>query len=247
MISHNELINKRRLLKHLIMLTADLDISKPVLLLDADRTLCREDTGKIVFDRLDLQWHEVKEGFKKNAYTFKGFKIMSDILSSANKNSYMECCFQVASELDLYPGVIEFLLSAKRFLNVIVVTAGCGPIWNMIVSENNINSVYVIAGGHSKCDDFLIGRNEKGYIVDYFQCITDNPVISIGDSDVDTLMLNGSDKKGVVVNHRRNQDLFNNFDKSNIDFQITFEDYYHDGIRVTSFFELNKIIKGEMV
>ena len=242
MISEKESSNKEALSNYLDQIS--LDCSKPVVLLDADRTLCREDTGKNAFRKLNLDLVQIKNGFKEHGYKYQGFKTMSDILSSSDKDQYLSYCKQVAFEVELYSGVVSFLVSSSKIFNIIIVTAGCGPIWENIMLKNNL-SIKVISGGHSKCDNFLIGRGEKGFIAKYFKKTTKKTIISIGDSDVDTLMLKASDKKGIVVNHRKNKDLLSNFYKHQIDFQMSFNEYNHSEIPQITFNELEKTITGE--
>jgi len=235
--------NTAEILKHLKELI--IDNTKPIILLDADRTLCDQDTGRTVFDYLNLDWSTIKKGFKQHGYVYTGFKTMCDVLSTSPKQDYLNSCNKTAANMELYPGAVEFLSNISKQVNTIILTAGCGPIWEEILDLNGVENVTVISGGHSSCDDFLIGREEKGFIASYFKTLTSHSVIAIGDSDVDTLMLLRSDIRGLVVNHKNNGDIINNLGTENIDFQLSFCDFKHEEIKQTSYFDLKQLVIGE--
>ncbi len=243
MINTCETKNAAEILKHLKELI--IDNTKPIILLDADRTLCDQDTGRKVFDYLNLDWSIIKKGFKQHGYVYTGFKTMCDVLSTSTKQDYLNSCHKTAANMELYPGAVKFLSNISKQVNTIILTAGCGPIWEEILDLNRIEHVTVISGGHSTCDNFLIGRKEKGFIASYFNALTSHPLIAIGDSDVDTLMLLNSDIRGLVVNHKNNGDLINNLGTESIDFQISFSDFKHRKIKQTSYFDLQQLVTGE--
>jgi phosphoserine phosphatase len=146
----------------------------------------------------------------------------------------MEFAEEIAQSIDLYPGVENFLKKVKTLADVVIISSGIKAILDSIFAQKGLSEIPRIAGTHLQNDDFLIGREEKGLICQFFKSQGDT-IIAFGDSDVDTLMLQKADHAVVVVNHRNNEDLMPNLESHPAVSQISFKEFTHPGIPVTSF------------
>ncbi|MHA1149207.1 MAG: haloacid dehalogenase-like hydrolase [Promethearchaeota archaeon] len=216
---------------------------KCVILLDADRTLCEIDTSRILNELVNINFEEIKGGFVKHGYTYPGFKNMAEIYSRLSLSDYIKFSQETADQVELYPGVFEFLNESKEFADLCIVTSGVKRIWENILKRIGLEHVNLIGGTHSDLDNYIIGRDEKGQIAEFF---SQNGQISVafGDSDVDSLMLKAAKHAIVVVNHRNNADLLPHIKDHSSLYQISFKDYYHDGIKVSDFRKISNLIKN---
>jgi len=214
-----------------------------VILLDADRTLCEIDTSRILNELVNINFKEIKGGFLKHGYTYSGFKNMADIYSRLDVLDYIKFSQKTADQVELYPGVFKFLKESKKFADLCIVTSGVKRIWESILQKYSLEHINLIGGTHTKLDNYIVGRDEKGQIAEFFSQIG---LISIafGDSDVDSLMLKKANHAFVVVNHRNNADLLPHIKNHSSLYQISFKDYYHDGIEISNFEKISNLIEN---
>ena len=218
------------------------DFSKNcVVLLDADRTLCELDTSRILNEMANISFTEIKDGFVKYGYTYPGFKNMAEIYSRLNIPDYERYSKETAKNIELYPGVLDFINSTQEFADICIVTSGVKKIWEYILINHDLENVLLIGGTHDKIDDYIIGRYEKGQIAEFFAS-SRQILIAFGDSDVDSLMLKRANHSVIVVNHRNNADLLPHLKNHSSLYQISFKDYHHASIRITDFKKVSKII-----
>lgn len=214
-----------------------------IILLDGDRTLCEIDTSRILNKMVNINFGDIKNGFVKYGYTYPGFKNMADIYSRVRISDYIKYSKKTADMVELYPGVIDFLEEAKQFANLCIVTSGIRGIWGAILEKHKIHYIQLIGGTHNELDDYLIGKVEKGRIAEYF-CKDGQKLIAFGDSDVDSLMLKVANHAIIVINHRNNADLIPHLKEHPSLFQISFKDYYHEGIEISDFKKISNLIKN---
>lgn len=201
-----------------------------IILMDADRTLCNIDTSRILTDMAKIDFSKIKKGFQKHGYTYNGFQNMALTYSQLSIEEYLKYSEETASQVNLYPGVINCINGARDFADIIIVTSGVKGIWDFILKKTGINEVFLIGGTHTEIDTYIIGREEKGMITNYFNDIG-KTTIAIGDSDVDSLMLKNANNAIIVLNHRNNADLLPHLFYHPSLFQITYKDYFHENIR----------------
>lgn len=240
MIPEDQNSNQEILFKYLLENSNKIN-KKSVILLDADRTICEEDTSRILNDLGNIDLKRIKMGFQKHGYTYDGFYLNAKIYSEMEVKKYKELSKIVASQTILYPGVVDFISDVQRIADVIIVTAGIKEIWKNIIKERKLVDVVLIGGIHDQCDDFIIGRHEKGIVCDFFKNMG-KKVVAFGDSDVDTLMLQKADKAIVVVNHKNNWDLIPNLKNHKSLYQISFKDFTHSGLNQIRFEDIIKEI-----
>jgi len=235
MIPTTESENQERLLTYLRSNFTSNGKSTMVLL-DADRTLYEGDTSRILNEKAQINLAEIKKGFETHGYTYPGFYLMDQIYSRVEIARYHQYCEEIAQTTEFYPGVEKFLMDVKQIADVVVVSGGIKAILDALFSYKKLTTIPRIAGTHFQLDNFLIGRNEKGLICDYFKSQYKR-VIAFGDSDVDSLMLQKAHHAVIVVNHHNNKDLLPNLQCHTALSQISFKGFLHPGIPTTSFQE----------
>lgn len=233
MIPATEQENQQNLLAH-IQSQYKLNGISNVVLLDADRTIYETDTSRILNEKANIDLAEIKRVFEKSGYVYESFYQMNQIYSRIEYNLYLKFSEEIANNIEFYPGVEEFIKNVKSRADVFIISSGIKAIVDSLFSKKGLREITRIAGTHIKKDNFLIGRNEKGFICDYFKSLG-KKVIAFGDSDVDTLMLQKADHAVVVVNHRNNQDLIPLLINHPSLKQISFKDFKHPSIPITSF------------
>ena len=208
--------------------------NKPTtILLDADRTIYEPDTSRFLNDKANINLSEIKKGFEIG-YTYNGFYLMNQIYSRIEFNNYRKYSDEIAHALQFYPGFESFIKKAEALADVVVVSSGIKAIIDSFFTQRGLSHIPRIVGTNVHQDDFLIGRNEKGLISEFFRS-QGKCVIAFGDSDVDTIMLQKAHHAVVVVNHRNNQDLIPHLKKHPAVSQISFKDYFHPEIPKTSY------------
>lgn len=214
-----------------------------VVLVDGDRTLTPEDTSRSFLERASLPLAPIKESFQHHGYTYPGFLFHASVYLQVIEPHFSNLCREVAASVTLFAGAAEFLRRAAQLADVYVVTAGVAPIWSYLLEREGLDSVRVLGGIYHGAR-FLIGREEKGQICQYLQT-QGCRVVAFGDSDVDTLMLQGADRAVVVVNHRRNDDLLPHLHGRAQLFQIALGEHVHTGLPRIDFLSAAQMIEGE--
>jgi len=176
-----------------------------VILVDGDRTLTEEDTSRLFLERAGLSLAPIKEAFANHGYSYPGFLFHASVYLQVPEPTFGLLCREVAAAVNFYGGAADFLRHAAQCADVYIVTAGVAPIWSNLLARARLDSIHVL-GGIFPGARYLIGRDEKGRICQHM-IEQGRRVVAFGDSDVDTLMLQGAEKAVVVVNHRRNADL----------------------------------------
>jgi len=216
---------------------------RTVLLVDGDRTLTPFDTSRIFLDRAGLPLAPIKESFQQHGYSYPGFLFHASVYLQVQEPRFSRLCRDVADSVPLFAGAAEFLRRAVQRADVYVVTAGVSPIWSYLLERERLSSVQVL-GGIFHGARFLIGRDEKGRICQHLRA-QGCRVVAFGDSDVDTLMLQGADRAVMVVNHRRNDDLLPHIRLHASLCQIAPGEDVHPGIPRIDFMSADQIFDGE--
>lgn len=223
---------------NLMMEIRQIDLTKisRVILLDGDRTLCEQDTSRLLNKYCDVPLKKIKDSFQKHGYTYPGFFNMCSCYSEIPLHDYYSTSQKIAEEVSFFPGAVAFInqIQNQKSTKVFLITAGIKEIWQRLFKKYNLEDVTIIGGSHIQEDSYLIGRKEKEVITNYFK--TQNKrILAIGDSDVDTLMLQNSDIAGIVINHRQNADLLPNLSDHSALFQICNSEYNHKNIPSTNY------------
>lgn len=202
----NPEINQGKILQK----AADLNVRKgsPVILIDADRTLTPQDSAAELYSSLDsLSWDSFCSGFQHFGYTFEAFREAVIATSVVPSELYRKACSNVVESIQMYSNAIELLKGLHSGPGFpMIVTCGSSTIWRELLNKHGCNQIPIFGGSHFDVDRFLVGKIEKGILASFFKD-NGNPVIAIGDSEVDELMMQQSDIVIMAHNHKRNRDL----------------------------------------
>ena len=176
-----------------------------VFLVDADRTLTPDDTSRTFLRMAGLDPLPIKRRFQRDGYCFDAFRFHTQCHVELGEEAFELLAPQVAASAPLHPGALEFLRAAADRGPTFVVSAGIPAVWRHVLVEHDLGRIGVI-GGIDPRVPFVLGRAEKGLVGRLFksQC---RVVVGVGDSDVDTELLQAAHHAVVVINHHQNQDL----------------------------------------
>jgi len=157
------------------------------LLVDADRTLCPEDTGRLVGQAFGIN-HRIRQIFETLDYQDDAFTAVSSVWSSIPSDAYFRELEIVASNVQIRNSWHEILQIINGLAPVIVVTAGIPQVWRIALSNAGYAQIPVIGGCHRDLDEYAISARAKGDIVSVLRQLG-WVVIAAGDSRVDLPML----------------------------------------------------------
>lgn len=161
------------------------------LVVDADRTLCVEDTGLLVGRALGIE-DSIRRTFEQHGYKDEAFSAVSFLWSAISKEAYVSELERVADGIRLRACWQEILNILADQVPVMVVTAGIPQVWRRILLNAGHGRIPVFGGCHQELDRYAISARSKGDIV----CALREMgwiVIAAGDSLVDLPMLAAAD------------------------------------------------------
>ena len=178
---------------------------RPVFLVDADRTLCSEDTSRVFLRRAGIDPMIIKRRFQRDGYCFEAFRFHAEVHVDLGAEVFDSLAPEVARDVKLYDGAIDFLRAASDVGAVFIVSAGIPSIWREVTARHHLDGVRVIGGIDPRLP-FVFGKAEKALVLEEFLDVSPC-IVAIGDSEVDAGMLAGAHHAVVLVNHRANADL----------------------------------------
>jgi len=213
---------------------------QPVFLVDGDRTLTAEDTSRTFLKRAGLDPMEIKRRFQREGYVFSAFRFHAQRHVDLGEAVFTELAPRVARGCALHPGALEFLRLAAQRARVFIVTAGIPRIWETMLAQNDLVDIGVI-GGIDPRAPFVFGRGEKELVARLFleHALV---VVGVGDSDVDTRLLQLSHHAVVVVNHRQNEDLMPHLQEHSSLRQVVPQGTPHPDVPTLDFLSLPSLI-----
>lgn len=161
------------------------------LVVDADRTLCSEDTGLLVGHALGIEG-SIRRTFELLGYHDDAFCAVSGIWSSIHKELYLSELECVANGIRIRPCWMEILGAVADQVPILVLTAGIPQIWRRVLSNTGHSRIPVIGGCHQELDEYTISASSKGDIVNVLK-EQGWIVIAAGDSRIDLPMLVAAD------------------------------------------------------
>lgn len=200
----------------------------PVFLVDGDRTLSPEDTSRRFLSLAGLDPMIIKRRFQRDGYVFGAFRFHAEVHVSLGEAVFSELAPKVAADALLHIGADEFLRAAIRTGQVVIVSAGIPRIWRCILDRLALSEIAVV-GGLDPRDPFVFGRSEKGQVARAFRGCA-RCVVALGDSDVDTEMMQLADTAVVVMNHHRNSDLLPSLRAHTSLWQVVPDGEPHEGV-----------------
>lgn len=161
------------------------------LVLDADRTLSEEDTGRLVGHPLGLN-ESIRRIFEQGGYLDEAFTDVSALWSAVCSDLYVSELERVADAVQLRPCWQEILGVITKRVPVLVVTAGIPQIWRKVLSNAGHSHIPVIGGCHKGLDSYAVSARSKREVVLALRELG-WVVIAAGDSCVDLPMLRAAD------------------------------------------------------
>jgi phosphoserine phosphatase len=168
--------------------------------LDADRTLAKPDTGRLVGEAFELN-ASIRAVFEVHGYSSDAFRLVSRIWSKVPCEQYLARVEQVASEVTLLDPWSEVLTTLGDRLPILVVTSGIPQVWRQILARQGFAHILVLGGCHVEIDDYLMNAETKRRVVEVVQR-RGKRVIAAGDSLIDEAMLRQADVRVVVPDHK---------------------------------------------
>lgn len=161
------------------------------LVVDADRTLCPEDTGLLVGHAFGIE-NSIRRIFEQLGYQDEAFTAASGQWSAIRKEAYVSELERVADCIRLRACWTEILNIVADQVPILVVTAGIPQVWRRALSNAGHARIPVFGGCHQELDGYAISARSKGDIVSALKELG-WIVIAAGDSRVDLPMLIAAD------------------------------------------------------
>ena len=206
---------------------------QPVFLVDGDRTLSPDDTSRTFARLAGLDPLVIKRRFERDGYCFAAFRFHAEAHLELGNRAFDEIAPRVARDTVLHPGASEFLAAASSAAQVFVVSAGIPRLWRRILDDRGFENVRVI-GGIEPAAPYVFGRGEKAIVARLF-LESAATLVGVGDSDVDTELLELAHHAVLVLNHRRNADLLPHLARHPSLWQVAPNGGAHDGIPLLEF------------
>lgn len=175
------------------------------LLIDADRTLCSEDTGRLVGDEFSINYR-IRQIFEELDYHDDAFAAVSSIWSTIPIDLYLNEIEKIACNIKIRSSWDEILKIINGLVPVIVVTAGIPQVWRTVLSNAGYPTIPVIGGCHRDLDEYAISARSKSDIVSTLRQLG-WIVVAAGDSRVDLPMLAAADTALFVPDSKGSPDL----------------------------------------
>ncbi|GKY91649.1 hypothetical protein MPSEU_000136800 [Mayamaea pseudoterrestris] len=180
------------------------------LLIDGDKTITPQDTGRLFFDHMQrckelyIGSDPLQDIFTRFAgYPFRPFievaMLYSSVMSVAD---YQAFASEVGSkQVMFHKDWVEFLQRLPPFVRPILVSSSIRETWQAaLMSHDLADSMSVIAGNHLELHDYVVDPSAKAIVVEELRrlhrgCL----VMAFGDSTLDVPMLQAADRGYVVV------------------------------------------------
>lgn len=161
------------------------------LVIDADRTLAPEDTGRLVGAAFGIN-EEIRCIFETLGYCEQAFIDVSKVWGKLPSGAYLLAISKAAEGLHLRGVWSEILLRAGARTPTIVVSSGIPQAWRAALDLHSFAEVPVLGGCHPQVDQFLVFPRTKRELVIMLQAAGWR-VLAAGDSPIDLDMLEQAD------------------------------------------------------
>ncbi|KAI0131546.1 uracil phosphoribosyltransferase-domain-containing protein [Daldinia grandis] len=182
---------------------------RSMIVLDADKTLVAEDTGKLFWEMASRYQPEVpndaalKKIFSSRlGYSYSAFR-QAALLYEENfmDDTFDFLCEEVAASVTLRPEFKSLLQRVKEHRHVGALVVTCGPrnIWDKIFKRAGLFEAAKVIGGGRLADGFVVTPEVKASLVHRLQSAYGLHTWAFGDSPLDLAMLDQADEAVVVV------------------------------------------------
>lgn len=174
-----------------------------MLVLDADRTLTAEDTGKLFWELYGSGPSPLDAIFKSSLhYSYAAFRqAVMLVEETCDDEEFNRRCRDVAARTALYPEFVSLLrvVKSQRHVGAVIVTSGLRRIWEEILNREGLSKQVKVVGGGRISDEFIVNPSVKETVVDHLQNFYKKYVWAFGDSPLDVEMLKKANQAIVVV------------------------------------------------
>jgi uracil phosphoribosyltransferase len=186
-----------------------------MLILDADRTLAAEDTGKLFWDCAKdflsqsggSSWPFTEEYPLKNLFSsplgyshtaFRQAVLLYEEVTDEQK--FEDLCVMAEVQVKMYPEMISLLkkVAETEHVGAVVVTCGLRRVWEKVLARNGLSHVKVIGGGNL-ADNLIVTAEIKAALVTRSQKVHQLFAWAFGDSPLDLEMLKKANQAIIVV------------------------------------------------
>ncbi|TGJ75305.1 hypothetical protein E0Z10_g11020 [Xylaria hypoxylon] len=177
-----------------------------MLVLDGDKTLAAEDTGKLFWETAFQAEHDtdpLKRLFGGPlGYSYTAFRqavLMYE--ETADEHEFDTLCAAVATAVNVHPEFLLLLQLVKEqdHVGALVVTCGLRRVWEKVLGTEGLSRTVKVIGGGRINDGFVVTGEVKGSLVCRLRDVHHLHVVAFGDSPLDLPMLSAADQAIVVV------------------------------------------------
>ncbi|KAK6329823.1 hypothetical protein TWF730_006120 [Orbilia blumenaviensis] len=205
---HREEYNRACVEDEVDKILEDFSEIQTMLVLDGDRTLSEEDTGRIFWDLvfqekgLTNQVPPLKRLFGSSlGYSYTAFRQAALLYQGvAEESDFDRLCRNVASSIVIYPEFLQLLKKVleHKHVGAVVVTCGLRLVWEKIIERQGLAGKIKVIGGGRLADKLVIDAAAKTVVVKRLK-MHGVYVFAFGDSILDLPMLSKADEAIVVV------------------------------------------------
>ncbi|KAK0702499.1 uracil phosphoribosyltransferase-domain-containing protein [Apiosordaria backusii] len=214
---HNLLLSQNRLDSIIIEsgLNSNRERADTMLVMDADKTLAAQDTGKLFWEEM------VKKGLldpcslegkyedplttlfsSQLGYSYTAFRQATLLYEQYCDDPVFEAvCQDIASSVKMHPEMLSLLqaVERKRHVAAVMVTCGLRRVWEIVLAGHGMMGTVRVIGGGRISDGLVVTGEVKSSLVERLQNTHGLYVCAFGDSPLDLPMLRQADEAVVVV------------------------------------------------
>ncbi|MGI0071140.1 MAG: HAD family hydrolase [Thermoplasmata archaeon] len=161
------------------------------LVIDADRTLAAEDSGRLVGGVFGLN-EEIRQIFETLGYVSGAFERVAGTWGRIPCGAYLGAAEAASRKVHVRDAWVDILMAARDRRPVVVVSAGIPHVWRRALDHCGFQDIPVVGGCHPRVDNFLVFPRTKATLVDLLRGAGWR-VLAAGDSPIDLPMLQRAD------------------------------------------------------
>ncbi|CBX98538.1 hypothetical protein IAQ61_007831 [Plenodomus lingam] len=184
--------------------------AETVMVIDGDRTITSQDTGKMFWEIVPAHGPHCKQGASPLkelfggplGYSYTAFRQATLLHEEvADDETYENVCQQVASATIIHSEFLSLLQLVKDLPRVGAIIVSCGHrrIWEIVLEKANLQETVAVMAGGRIVDKLVVTAATKAKIVTELQRKHHKRVWAFGDSPLDMKMLQAADHAVVVV------------------------------------------------
>ncbi|KAF3158432.1 hypothetical protein TWF106_002603 [Orbilia oligospora] len=180
-----------------------------MLVLDADRTMSSEDSGRLFWDLLsndpqttDKEYHLKTLFSSPLGYSYTAFRQATLLYEDfADDSKFAKLCDETAVAIAMYPEFVALLrqIAEHDQIGAVVITCGLRRVWETILDREGLSGKIKVIGGGRTIDGIVVTAAVKAAMVSRLKYYHNVHVLAFGDSVLDLPMLCQADEAIVVV------------------------------------------------